>query len=153
MVADADAKTDLSVALLQLDSLLQSQQLTFAFVGIAPSILILWMVWGWVRNLTSDSNRGKGRKRRYFFGMRSIERLLITSTSDEGRMNDRDRGMLIVEVSGLRVWAAGMKAYKREAFLSDLRLFEDQSLDRDDKLRVVDRIWRCWGLNGTRSIT
>lgn len=146
-------KTDLSVALLQLDSLLQSQQLTFAFVGIAPSILVLWMVWGWIRNLTSGAKRGKGRKRRYFYGMRSIERLLITSTKEDGRMNDRDRGMLIVDVSGLRVWAAGIKRSKREAFLSDIRLFEDQNLDRDDKLRVVDRIWRCWGIDGTHSIT
>lgn len=145
-------KTDLSVALLQLDSLLQSQQLTFAFVGIAPSILVLWMVWGWVRDLTSGANRGKGRKRRYFYGMRSIERLLITSTNEDGRMDDRDRGMLIVDVSGLRVWAAGMKRSRREAFLSDLRMFENQKLDRDDKLRVVDRMWRCWGLDGTRTI-
>jgi hypothetical protein len=32
--------------------------------------------------------------------------------------------------------------------LDDLRLVEDPSLPREDKLHVVDRIWRSWGVDG-----
>ncbi|KAL1407260.1 Nuclear control of ATPase protein 2 [Vanrija albida] len=141
-------KTDLSRALLQLDHLLRSQQLTFAFVGVAPSVLVVWALWGWLRGIVRGENRGKGRRRRYFNGMREVERLLIVSPEDNSRMSDRDRGTLIVSVSGLRTWAAGITSTRREGFLDDLRMVEDPVLGRDDKLRVVERIYRCWGVDG-----
>lgn len=78
-------------------------------------------------------------------------------------MSDRERGRLIVSVSGMRTWAAGLGGSKREVgsiradrrgplmeqpFLGDLRLIEDPSLSRGDKLRVIDRIIRSWGVDG-----
>lgn len=63
-------------------------------------------------------------------------------------MTDKDRGLLIVGVSGMRTWAAGLSGGSREGFLDDLRLVEDPSMTRGDKLRVVERIWRCWGTTG-----
>lgn len=39
-------------------------------------------------------------------------------------------------------------ASKREAFLDDLRMVENPVLKREDKLRVIERVWRCWGVDG-----
>lgn len=114
-LSNADTRqTDLSRALLQLDHLLRSQQLTFAFVGVAPSVLVVYALWGWLRGIVRGENRGKGRRRRYFNGLREVERLLIESPEDNSRMSDRDRGTLIVSVSGLRTWAAGITSTRRE---------------------------------------
>ncbi|WVQ83182.1 hypothetical protein IAT38_005321 [Cryptococcus sp. DSM 104549] len=143
-------KTDLSLSLLSLDHLLRSQQLTFAFVGVAPSVLVLYGLGGWLQGVWKGEKRGKGRKRAYFNGLRSIERLLITSPKDAQEMPDRDRGLLIVNVSGMRTWATGLAGSARGEFMDDLRMVEDPALSRGDKLRVVERIWRCWGVDGRR---
>ncbi|OCF33869.1 hypothetical protein I316_04581 [Kwoniella heveanensis BCC8398] len=145
-------KTDLSLSLLSLDHLLRSQQLTFAFVGVAPSFLVLYGLGGWFRGVWRGEKRGKGRKRQYFNGVRSIERLLITAPKDTQEMSDKDRGLLIVSVSGLRTWATGLSGNNREGFMDDLRMVEDPRLTRGDKLRVVERIWRSWGAEGKRSV-
>jgi nuclear-control-of-ATPase protein 2 len=60
----------LSLSLLSLDHLLRSQQLTFAFVGVAPSVLILYGFGGWLKGVWRGEQRGKGRRRRYFNGLR-----------------------------------------------------------------------------------
>lgn len=65
---------------------------------------------------------------------------------------DRDRGLLIVSVTGLRTWSAGLRSRKKDGFLDDLRLIEDTKLTRGHKLRVVERIWRCWGYDGRGGI-
>lgn len=35
-------------------------------------------------------------------------------------------------------------------FLDDLRMVENPALSRGDKLHVIERMWRCWGLDGRR---
>lgn len=67
-------------------------------------------------------------------------------------MSNKDRGLLIVGVSSMRSWAAGLSGGSREGFMDDLRLIEDPELSRGDKLRVVERIWRCWGIDGKRKV-
>ncbi|WWD00724.1 hypothetical protein V866_007659 [Kwoniella sp. B9012] len=145
-------KTDLSLSLLSLDHLLRSQQLTFAFVGLAPSLLVLYGLGGWLRGVWRGEKRGKGRKKQYFNGLRSIERLLITSPKAVDDMSNRDRGLLIISVSNLRTFATGLPGSSREPFMEDLRMIENPSLKRGDKLRVVERIWRCWGVEGNRKV-
>ncbi|WWC59570.1 uncharacterized protein I303_102126 [Kwoniella dejecticola CBS 10117] len=145
-------KTDLSLSLLSLDHLLRSQQLTFAFVGLAPSLLVLYGLGGWLRGVWRGEKRGKARKKQYFNGLRSIERLLITSPKDVQEMSDRDRGLVIISVSSLRTWATGLSGSSRESFMDDLRMIEDPRLRTGDKLRVVERIWRCWGVEGKRKV-
>ncbi|ORX33993.1 ATP synthase regulation protein NCA2-domain-containing protein [Kockovaella imperatae] len=140
-------KTDLSLSLLSLDHLLRSQQLTFAFVGVAPSVLILYGVGGWLRGFWRGEQRGKSRRKTYFYGLRDIERLLLVAPKKGEEMSVQDRGLLIVAVSGLRSWARGMGA-TQDAFLDDLRLVEDPQLSRGTKLRAVERIWRSWGHDG-----
>lgn len=31
-------------------------------------------------------------------------------------------------------------------------MVEDPGLARDDKLRVVERMWRCWGMDGRKVV-
>ncbi|BEI84160.1 hypothetical protein CcaverHIS002_0407640 [Cutaneotrichosporon cavernicola] len=114
-------KTDLSVALQGLDQLLRSQQLTFAVSTLARV-------------------GKKGRRRRYFHSLRDIEELLLKAPEDDALMSDKDRGLLIVTTSGLRVWATGIGSGVRQAFLDDLRMFEDQTLTRADKLLVTTSV-------------
>lgn len=106
--ANNGLQTDLSLSLLSLDHLLRSQQLTFAFVGVAPSFLILYGLGGYVRSAWKGEKRGKGRRRRYFTGLRDVERILLTAPEDNQEMTQRDRGLLIVSLSGMRTWAAGL---------------------------------------------
>jgi nuclear-control-of-ATPase protein 2 len=92
---------------------------------------------------------------------------LITAPKKDEEMSDTDRGLLILGVSSMRSWAAGLAGGNRgvsagvmvywaeltdQAFLDDLRMVEDPVLSRGDKLRVVERIWRCWGVDGRRKV-
>lgn len=83
---------------------------------------------------------------------RDIERLLLTAPKKDEQMSDKNRGLIIVGVSGLRTWATGLSGGSREGFLNDLRMVEDPTMSRGDKLRVVERIWRCWGTDGKRRL-
>lgn len=141
-------KTDLSLSLLSLDHLLRSQQLTFAFVGLAPSLLVLYGIGGWMKRAWNGENRGKSRRMAYVRGIRDVERMLLTSGKVEQEMSDRERGLLILSVGGMRAWAAGLRGQHKEDFMDDLRLLESAKLGRKGKLRVVDRIWRGWGIDG-----
>jgi nuclear-control-of-ATPase protein 2 len=148
-VSQLTLQTDLSLSLLSLDHLLRSQQLTFAFVGVAPSVLVLYGLSGYLRSIWKGEKRGKSRRRKYFNGMRDVERILLTAPKNEQELSERERGLLIVSVSGMRTWAAGLGSTK-EPFLEDLRMIENPYLSRGDKLRVIERIWRCWGVDGRR---
>jgi hypothetical protein len=81
-----------------------------------------------------------------------IERLLLNAPKKEEQMSNKDRGLLIVGVSSMRTWAAGLGGSNREGLLDDLRLVEEPGLGRVDKLRVIERIWRCWGTDGKRRV-
>lgn len=160
-------KTDLSLSLLSLDHLLKSQQLTFAFVGLAPSLLVLYGLWGWAKGVWTGEKRGKSRRIAYSTALRDTERIILTATAgagagagggslgdsqvDQKAMSDKDRGLLLLSVGRVRVWAAGLRGRSREDLLDDLRLLEDSTLSRSDKLFVVNRIWRGWGYDGRRA--
>lgn len=143
-------KTDLSLSLLSLDHLLKSQQLTFAFVGLAPSLLVLYGLGGWLRGLWTGEKRGKSRRQAYATALRDVERLVLTSSSGDS-MVDKDRGLLLLSVGRMRHWAGGLTGASREDLLEDLRMLEDTGLTRPDKLVVVQRIWRGWGHDGRRA--
>lgn len=53
-------QVDIDQALAGIDKLLKSQELTFAFVGVAPAIGILYAVGGYLRQVWTDGN-GQGR--------------------------------------------------------------------------------------------
>lgn len=53
-------QVDIDQALAGIDKLLKSQELTFAFVGVAPAFAIVYVVGGYLRYLWAGG-RGRGR--------------------------------------------------------------------------------------------
>ena len=52
-------KVDVALAMDGIEKMLKSQQLTFGFVGVAPSMLILVAVGRWARGLTRSDGGAK----------------------------------------------------------------------------------------------
>ncbi|KAJ3557126.1 hypothetical protein NM688_g1633 [Phlebia brevispora] len=147
------AKVDIDQALSGIDKLLKSQELTFAFVGVAPAIAIVYGFGEYLRTLWTGSRgngRHGGRKRR---ASTRIERLLIvSSTARTGDglidIDPRTSGLLLLSTTHLRKYAETYlprRSRLREGFLEDVADLEDPSLGRREKLRVLDRMWKSWG--------
>lgn len=162
---------DLDQALTGIDKLLKSQELTFAFVGVAPALSLVYVMGGIMSKLiaSSGSHVGDGRRRRTaaWLTMRRIERLLITqprthrhehhtrvsaeqhgTKSTMGAIPPLTTGLLLLSVSSLRRYAETrlpLRSRLREGFLEDVGDLEDPRLGREEKLRVVERMWRSWG--------
>lgn len=163
---------DVDQALAGIDKLLKSQELTFAFVGVAPALSLVYVMSGIMGRLiaTSSSHVGGGRRRRTaaWLTMRRIERLLITqprtrrhehrhahvkagqhdSKGTKDAIPPLTTGLLLLSVSSLRQYAETrlpLRSRLREGFLEDVGDLEDPRLDREEKLRVVERMWRSWG--------
>ncbi|KAI0056106.1 NCA2-domain-containing protein [Artomyces pyxidatus] len=152
------AKVDIDQALAGIDKLLKSQELTFAFVGVAPALAIVYVSAGSLRALWSGG-RGKGRyggrKRQTaaWLAMRRIERLLVSqphsaASATRAGISPLTSGLLLLSVSSLRKYAETSlpaRSRLREGFLEDVGDLEDPGLGRDEKIRVVQRMWRSWG--------
>ncbi|KAJ8463862.1 hypothetical protein ONZ51_g9973 [Trametes cubensis] len=150
------AKVDINQALSGIDKLLKSQELTFAFVGVAPALAIVYAFAGYTRNLwTGGRGRGRygGRAKRgsVWLTVRRIERLLIAQP-DSHAHHHRTHGTASRQskspMTHLRKYAETTlpaNSRLREGFLEDVADLEDPKLGREDKLRVVDRMWRSWG--------
>jgi nuclear-control-of-ATPase protein 2 len=150
------AKVDLDQALSGIDKLLKSQELTFAFVGVAPAFAIVWMLSGALRRLwVGGSKRGRygGRSARTtaLASMRRIERLLVSSPLDNsgeaGALPPLTAGLLVLSLAHVRRYAERMLPVGsriRDGMLEDIADLEDTTLGRSAKIRVVDRMWRCW---------
>ncbi|KAI0697885.1 NCA2-domain-containing protein [Cytidiella melzeri] len=149
------AKVDINQAVSGIDKLLKSQELTFAFVGIAPAMTITYVTAGYLRSLWFG-NRGKSRyggprhRAGVWTVMRRIERLLLASSTAEGSsaVEPRTSGLLLLGTTQLRAYAERhlpSSSRTREGFLQDVKDLEDPSFGRQEKLRVVDRMWKSWG--------
>lgn len=63
-------------------------------------------------------------------------------------LDAKTHGHLMISLTSLRQYAERhlkKRSAQREAFLADLADLEDAKLSKDDKLRVVERMWRSWG--------
>lgn len=94
------------------------------------------------------------------FFPRRIERLLILQPSNSSESADSapiaplPTGLLILSLTRLRSYAlAYLPNHIQAPFLEDLSDLEDTQLDREAKLRVVERMWRCWGQGAEALIT
>ncbi|KAL1950062.1 hypothetical protein VTO73DRAFT_5184 [Trametes versicolor] len=161
------AKVDINQALSGIDKLLKSQELTFAFVGVAPALAIVYAFAGYLRNLWSGGKGrgrygGKAKRGSVWVTVRRIERLLIAhpeshhhrahskavSNSSPSTVSPLTSGLLLLSVTHLRKYAETTlpaNSRLREGFLDDVADLEDPTLGRAEKLRVVDRMWRSWG--------
>lgn len=80
-------KVDVDLALAGIDRLLRSQELTFAFVGVAPSFLIVYLVAGWLKafltgagGLSFGANR-REKRRKSWEGIRSVSFFFLQTFS------------------------------------------------------------------------
>ncbi|KAF8073730.1 NCA2-domain-containing protein [Lyophyllum atratum] len=158
------AKVDIDQALAGIDKLLKSQELTFAFVGVAPALAIVYLLGG---SLMAVLGGGRGRGRYggkhaisgVWSAMRRTERLLVSQVGSHHRKDDEAKdgassippltsGLLLLSVARLRTYAETHlppRSRLREGFLEDVGDLENPDLGRADKMRVVERMWRCWG--------
>ncbi|KAJ7157088.1 NCA2-domain-containing protein [Mycena filopes] len=156
------AKVDIDQALAGIDKLLKSQELTFAFVGLAPALVIVTLLGSYVSQLFRGGRgegRFGGRDRRAgaWVAMRRIERLLVSqprlasSTRDDDdshSLSPLTTGLLLISVTRLRTFAEASLprgSRLRQGFLEDVGDLEDPAMPREEKLRVVERMWRSWG--------
>lgn len=156
------AKVDLDQALAGIDKLLKSQELTFAFVGVAPALAVIYVAGGFLRGLLSirpGMYGGKLRKTSVWLAMRRIERLLLfqpkllhhrhnTENVPSDTIPPLTTGLLVLSLAHLREYALTSlpaRSRLREGFLDDIEDLEDPGLRRSEKLRIIDRMWNSWG--------
>ncbi|KAK0421809.1 NCA2-domain-containing protein [Armillaria borealis] len=150
------AKVDINQALFGIDKLLKSQELTFAFVGVAPAFGIVYLLSGYLSGVWAGG-RGRGRyggkhkRTSVWFIMRRIERLLTSgpqhTTYGQG-VSPLTAGLLLVSVAHLRAYGEKYlpsRSRLREGFLEDVEDLSNPELDRHEKRMVVERMWRSWG--------
>ncbi|KNZ76733.1 Nuclear control of ATPase protein 2 [Termitomyces sp. J132] len=156
------AKVDIDQTLAGIDKLLKSQELTFAFVGVAPAFGVVYLLGGTLMALWSGGRGiGKYGGKRTMCGvwsaMRRTERLLIaqpkyrhnkTDGTDSSFISPLTSGLLLLSVARLRTLAEKhlpRRSRLREGFLEDVGDLENPDLGRIDKIKVIERMWRCWG--------
>jgi nuclear control of ATPase protein 2 len=141
-------KVDVEVALSGIDRLLKSQQLVFGFVGVTPSLIILYAVGKWLWTLPS---RRMGVRQGLVKSdvvkvLRDIERILCLHDLKKGDvLTYRDRGLLLCECYILRDFVGILPRAVRRDFLEDLEDLEDIKLGVERQLKTVARMWRVWG--------
>lgn len=169
------SQVDIDQALSGIDKLLKSQELTFAFVGIAPALGIVYLASSYVSSVWSGGRGrgrygGKHRRAQAWAAMRRIERLLtsrpqpasasqyhqlprspvstIAHVGLEVPIHPITSGLLLLSVTRLREFGERhlpAKTRLRNGFLEDVEDLESPVLSRGEKVRVVDRMWRSWG--------
>ncbi|KAJ7805151.1 NCA2-domain-containing protein [Mycena olivaceomarginata] len=152
------AKVDIDQTLAGIDKLLKSQELTFAFVGLAPALVIVTLLGSYISHLWRGAQGGGrfgGRIRHRtmaWAAMRRIERLLVSQprvgSPTANSLSSLTTGLLLISVARLRAFAESHLATGsrlREGFLEDVGDLEDPAMPREEKLRVVERMWRSWG--------
>ncbi|ESK95766.1 hypothetical protein Moror_12495 [Moniliophthora roreri MCA 2997] len=145
------AKVDIDQALAGIDRLLKSQELTFAFVGVAPAFSIVYLSVGYLRQVW-QGGRGRGRyggkhqRARVLFAMRRIERLLIHD--QRSQVSNLTSGLLMLSVAQLQSYAETYlpdRSRLKTGFLEDVEDLQDPALGGRERRLVLERMWRSWG--------
>jgi nuclear-control-of-ATPase protein 2 len=141
-------KVDVEVALSGIDKLLKSQQLVFGFVGVTPSLIILYTA---TRYLASLPSRQEGLRQNVVKSdvvctMRNVERILSLHDPNKGDMlTFRDRGLVLCECYFVRGFVRSLPRGVRREFMEDLGDLENVQLGVERQLRTIGRMWRVWG--------
>jgi len=141
-------KVDVEFALSGIDQLLKSQQLVFAFVGITPSLIILYVFLRWASELPSRRRglRQGAVKSDMVKTLRNIERILCLHDAQRGDvLTYKDRGLLLCDCYVIARLSGGLPRSVRKGFMQDLGDLEDVTLGVDRQLKTVGRMWRVWG--------
>ncbi|KAG1458269.1 hypothetical protein G6F55_005447 [Rhizopus delemar] len=157
-------KVDVDLAMSALDKLLKSNELNFAFLAVAPSMLVTWASASWLKDIL----QGKSKQRMTKTGLpihetlRRIERQLIIRTPQQPSsewqqrtmISEKDRlqadcetqGLLLCEIHLLRAYATTLPTRKntRARFLEDIRDLENPNLTNTQKIQTIARMCRFW---------
>ncbi|SCZ95862.1 BZ3500_MvSof-1268-A1-R1_Chr8-1g09844 [Microbotryum saponariae] len=159
-------KVDVALAMDGIEKMLRSQQLTFGFVGVAPSILVLFAFGNWVKGFTRRDGSSKKRRKewgkRCWLSTRQLDLLLApprdieasTKTSKGDRTGEKEKltqGLVLLCLANLRNYAKrgifpSRDTQLRQAFLEDVRAIEDEGARAkpEKRAKMVERMWR-WG--------
>ncbi|GAA5911094.1 hypothetical protein JCM6882_006874 [Rhodosporidiobolus microsporus] len=157
-------KVDVALAMDGIDKMLKSQQLTFGFVGVAPSMLVLALVGRWARGFVGEGGGKRGRReegRRGWMTLRDLDLLLSpprstrSSTSSRAPSPALTQGLILLSLAHLRHYARSSAfpskdTQLRAAFLEDVRAVEDEAARAagEERRVLVGRLWRWAGLLG-----
>lgn len=137
-------KVDVEVAMSGIDSLLKSQELVFAFIGLTPGILVSYSAVRWIAG-TFGSRKGirQGKKRgEAKRSLRAVNRILASSPpTTTGILSYKDHGLLICEAEILRQKAqAVLPGDIYHEFHEDLTDLLDVRSGVVQQLRILDQI-------------
>ncbi|KAI7869689.1 ATP synthase regulation protein NCA2-domain-containing protein [Spinellus fusiger] len=152
-------KVDVDLAMTALDKLLKSNELNFAFLAVAPSMLLTWASFTWLnqflRNRSGQKVQQIGRPLKAT--LRRVERILNLDVSDQQEETTREgiknvslscesQGILLCEVHLLRSYAHQLPNHNsiREHFMQDLRDLENPKLTRSQKIQTIATMYRYW---------
>ncbi|GAA6003126.1 hypothetical protein JCM10207_001761 [Rhodosporidiobolus poonsookiae] len=158
-------KVDVALAMDGIEKMLKSQQLTFAFVGVAPSMLVLALFGRWARGMVRSEGGGRGRRemaRRGWLTLRQLDLLLSPPrTAHSSHLTHPHpspaltQGLILLSLSHLRSYARSRAFPSRDtqlraAFLEDIRAVEDDAAQAGTGERkvLVGRLWRWSGVLG-----
>ncbi|KAI8644849.1 ATP synthase regulation protein NCA2-domain-containing protein [Parasitella parasitica] len=156
-------KVDVDLAMSALDKLLKSNELNFAFLAVAPSMLLTWASVSWFKNTIQGRSQQKMKKTGIPMKetLRRIERQLIvvepiqndkgelnewSSSNDQHQIECETQGILLCEVHLLRAYARSLplRNSTRARFLEDIRDLENPSLTNEQKIQTIARMSRFW---------
>ncbi|KAI8583441.1 hypothetical protein K450DRAFT_223706 [Umbelopsis ramanniana AG] len=149
-------KVDVDLAMAALDKLLKSNELNFAFLAVAPSMILLWAVGAWIKG-TWEKRTGVqvgklGTPMRD--SLREVERVLNqadTRNKDKSgnglKLSCEQQGLVLCEVHLLRSYARRLPQRNciREKFIEDLRELENPNYNLEQRFRTIQRMARTWG--------
>ncbi|KAI8140932.1 ATP synthase regulation protein NCA2-domain-containing protein [Fennellomyces sp. T-0311] len=145
-------KVDVDLAMAALDKLLKSNELNFAFLAVAPSMLLTWASVSWLKDVYSKRTGQQVGKiaQPIRETMRRVERLFNLASVDvkpeEEQLDCEGHGILLCEIHLLRIYALALPRRNsiRDHFMEDLRDLENPKLTVVQKLNVVTRMSRSW---------
>jgi nuclear-control-of-ATPase protein 2 len=149
MIQIQKVKVDVDLAMSGIEKLLRSQQLTFAFIGVAPSLLLVVGVFRWGQSLyarfrgSGGRRQAKNDRRGLWVALRELD--LICSKED----NEVTLGLLLIQTQVLREYVTlgsfPRTDFLRDAFLEDVRGLE-AAHGQESRRSAVNRIYRSWSL-------
>ncbi|KAI9301701.1 ATP synthase regulation protein NCA2-domain-containing protein [Cunninghamella echinulata] len=141
-------KVDVDMAMQALDKLLKSNELNFAFLAVAPSMLLTWASISWIKNMYIKRGGHKMKQIRQPIkdAVRRIERLLTLDPNHDDELTCESQGALLCELLLLRNYAQSLPTRNsiRELFIEDIRDLETVKLSKQQKVETIQRMYRTW---------
>ncbi|KAJ3214354.1 Nuclear control of ATPase protein 2 [Dinochytrium kinnereticum] len=138
-------KVDLELAMSALDKLLRANELNFAFLAVAPTLLLLYF-----SIIQIDSHLRRRRESGIMRGvdvirssLREIELILLKPSMDAmtAKIRPLESGLMMCEIANLHWIAAGMRRSKeRSALLQDLEDLSNPESVVGRKMSAVQRM-------------